>query len=140
MRLFILFILINTSLLCQDNSQDSTQTIDTCKILIPQFVRSSCPPVNGYPIKYNCNPDTFLLKIFNRWGNLVFETENIDILLDECRDQTRKNQEKLPQGTYFYILKPLKLDKLETFLGSNLSFVITALGIISGVLIPKYSV
>lgn len=38
------------------------------------------------------------LKIYNRWGNMVFETENPDILWDG----TDQNGNAVTQGTYFY--------------------------------------
>ena len=41
------------------------------------------------------------IQIFNRYGNLVFETTNM--VQDEVWDGTRKN-EQVPDGTYYYIL------------------------------------
>ena len=46
-----------------------------------------------------CFVERVSLKIFNRWGQLVFETENPSI----DWDGTNLNGEALPSGTYFYI-------------------------------------
>jgi gliding motility-associated-like protein len=40
------------------------------------------------------------LEIFNRWGNLVYESENYDNTWDG-----KRNGEDLPGGVYFYIIK-----------------------------------
>lgn len=45
-----------------------------------------------------CFIDHIDLKVFNRWGNLVFETQDADINWDGT-DQSGK---KLPDGSYFY--------------------------------------
>ncbi len=56
-----------------------------------------------------CYPDNSI-KIFNRWGVLVFEREHYDNInnafkgISEGRVTVEKSQE-LPVGTYFYILK-----------------------------------
>ncbi|WP_420460791.1 gliding motility-associated C-terminal domain-containing protein [Neolewinella sp.] len=46
-----------------------------------------------------CFVEQVSLKIFNRWGQLVFETENPGI----DWDGTNLNGEALPSGTYYYI-------------------------------------
>lgn len=85
-------------------SQDENKIIDSCFIRMPQTINSSCPPAGGDRIRYNCIPDTFNLKIFSRWGDLVFETTEIDIILDELIDQSdTTGNNKLPQGIYYYI-------------------------------------
>jgi len=40
------------------------------------------------------------IKIFNRWGNLLFETENPDI---EWDGRNQNNNAECSEGTYFYI-------------------------------------
>ncbi|MCB0526657.1 MAG: gliding motility-associated C-terminal domain-containing protein [Saprospiraceae bacterium] len=51
-------------------------------------------------------PDTRAnqLKIYNRWGDMVFEARNYDNLNNKFVGLNR-NGNKLPSGTYFYILK-----------------------------------
>ncbi|MEL0645764.1 gliding motility-associated C-terminal domain-containing protein, partial [Olleya sp. Ti.3.14] len=46
-------------------------------------------------------------QIFNRWGRIVYETENYDNTFNGVSNKTEVgNQgEKLPVGTYFYVLK-----------------------------------
>lgn len=82
---------------------------DSCQLRIRQSINSSCPPARGDRIQYNCKPDSFSLKIFNRFGNLVFETDDIDVRLDEIvnnkeKTQNRKIKGTLPSGVYFYII------------------------------------
>lgn len=51
------------------------------------------------------------LKIFNRWGNLVFESNNYDSKKDGWRGNARAGgstitgNTKLPHGTYYYIIE-----------------------------------
>jgi hypothetical protein len=59
------------------------------------------------------------VKIFNRWGVLVFEIDDYDNIdksfkgISEGR-VTIKQKEKLPSGTYFYIIKyPLIIDSIS---------------------------
>ena len=51
-------------------------------------------------------PDTKenTLRIFNRWGDVVFEARNYDNTTNTFTGLTN-NGEKLPSGTYFYILE-----------------------------------
>ncbi|MFN5072808.1 MAG: CARDB domain-containing protein [Cyclobacteriaceae bacterium] len=44
------------------------------------------------------------LKIFNRWGDLVFEARNYDNITNRFTGVSRKG-EQLPVGTYFYVLE-----------------------------------
>jgi gliding motility-associated-like protein len=44
------------------------------------------------------------LKIYNRWGDLVFETTNYDNVTNPFKGQTNNGKE-LPSGNYFYILE-----------------------------------
>jgi gliding motility-associated-like protein len=57
------------------------------------------------------------LTIFNRWGNIVFETDNYT---NDWQGTTNVNLtlggELLPTGTYFYILD-LKQEDMEIFKG-----------------------
>ncbi|WP_292947218.1 gliding motility-associated C-terminal domain-containing protein [Olleya sp. UBA1516] len=47
------------------------------------------------------------LQIFNRWGRIVYETENYDNTFNGVSNKTvvGNQGEKLPVGTYFYVLK-----------------------------------
>lgn len=101
MKIIISFFLTISSLLVFSQNENNT---DTCYIRLPQVINSSCPPAGGDKIRYNCIPDTFKLKLFNRWGNLVFETHDINISLDKIKIQSDSIKNiRLPQGTYFYI-------------------------------------
>jgi gliding motility-associated-like protein len=44
------------------------------------------------------------LKIYNRWGDMVFEARDYDNLNNKFTG-LNKNGDKLPSGTYFYLLK-----------------------------------
>lgn len=46
------------------------------------------------------NLESFSMKIFNRWGALIFETNSFDLGWDG-----EKNGKKVSEGTYFYIIE-----------------------------------
>lgn len=55
---------------------------------------------NTFVIKTNRQPESFNLKIFNRWGNQLFETANIE----NQWDGKYKNKD-CSDGVYYYILE-----------------------------------
>lgn len=48
------------------------------------------------------------MKIFNRWGNLIFQTEDPEINWDGTN---QKNGDPLPDATYFYVCKVFQQDQ-----------------------------
>ncbi len=50
--------------------------------------------------------ENYLLKIYNRWGQLIFETDNIQL----SWNGTHKGKE-VPQGVYFYVLTGSKINR-----------------------------
>ena len=52
-----------------------------------------------YPFPYT-SVEKVEMTIFNRWGNIVYETQDPDINWDG-RDY--KNNSECPEGTYFYV-------------------------------------
>ena len=74
------------------------------EVFIPNiFTPNSDPLNNTYCIDgFLDGCDEFELWIYNRWGELVFNTTD----MNECWDGTVSNSSKPhPPGTYFYILE-----------------------------------
>lgn len=59
-----------------------------------QFQSTTCPPYK--------NVKSVELKIFNRWGNLVFETTNKDVLWD---GKNKDSKGECADGVYYYTCK-----------------------------------
>ena len=59
-----------------------TQEADTCWIDIPKNVTEVCDVSYGksydFYTKTNCPVDSFNILIFNRWGEILFENQDID--------------------------------------------------------------
>jgi gliding motility-associated-like protein len=95
--------------------------MDTLRVVIPQ---GDCPANIYLPTAFSPNDDgrndlfealgpdieTVSLKIFNRWGGLVFEGNGANSAWDG-----RIAGEDAPGGTYVYILEYLNLRSLESF-------------------------
>ncbi|PSR04883.1 MAG: hypothetical protein BRD50_02570 [Bacteroidetes bacterium SW_11_45_7] len=54
------------------------------------------------------NYDDFEIRIYNRWGNLVYQSDNYQ----NDWDGTSSNGEELPDGTYYYVIRFDGSDKL----------------------------
>jgi gliding motility-associated-like protein len=50
---------------------------------------------------------SYSIKIYNRWGSLIFETEKPDFVWDGITSAGTKAQE----GTYYYVLKNSTVSK-----------------------------
>jgi gliding motility-associated-like protein len=87
---------------CGDSYYDEvTVEIVPCDIEIPNIITPNGDGINDAFVIKNLQYHTnTILKIFNRWGNLVYETENYD---NNWRG-TKNNGTGLSEGTYFYIL------------------------------------
>ncbi|MDG1159106.1 MAG: gliding motility-associated C-terminal domain-containing protein [Flavobacteriales bacterium] len=101
-------------------SVSSTQGCETT-ILVDTSVPSDLQPCFGDP--YNLitpngdgendtwtaeqlPPDDYAFRVWNRWGDVMFETANFDV--DLGWDGSTSNGEQLPVGAYFYELKGSK--------------------------------
>ncbi len=61
------------------------------------------------PVAAGVDPARFNLKIFNRWGEMVFETNS----LNTPWDGTLKNGKDAPQGNYIWISKFFDIQGME---------------------------
>uniref|UniRef100_UPI002613B482 gliding motility-associated C-terminal domain-containing protein n=1 Tax=uncultured Tenacibaculum sp. TaxID=174713 RepID=UPI002613B482 len=93
------------------NASTFTQQVDVfCPVNVYNGISFNNDGVNDIFLLEGIECYTNTVKIFNRWGVLVFETENYDNVtnvfrgVSEGRLTIAKN-EKLPTGTYFYIIK-----------------------------------
>ena len=101
MKLFITICLLFISVVSL--SQNEIKKTDSCFIRIEKHLNSSCPPAHENWVYYNCKPDSFEFKLYNRFGNLVFETNDIHTNWNG-ETNTLGDKNNLPQGTYFYTL------------------------------------
>ncbi|MGE0562735.1 MAG: gliding motility-associated C-terminal domain-containing protein [Flavobacteriales bacterium] len=111
------------------NGTDSTHfanyiTVDSCLVSTPTVV---IEPVVVIPNVFSPNVDgqndlfkvtgigikTVAMKIYNRWGQVVFES----IQVNDAWDGRTNSGVKVPEGTYFYIID-VETDKKETFTGT----------------------
>lgn len=76
--------------------------VDTCSLyVLPNVFTPNNDGINDYwtPFPYDF-VEQIDLTVFNRWGNIVYKTENPDIMWDGKHFQT--NQEVV-EGAYFYV-------------------------------------
>lgn len=74
----------------------------TCKVYLPNAFSPNDDGINDtFKAEFGvCKPSTFEMKIFNRWGRMVYSTESID----ESWDGKAKG-DKLPSDLYAYYIK-----------------------------------
>jgi gliding motility-associated-like protein len=99
-------LIVNGGTLCADSVTKEVSTANAAKreILIPNVFTPENDGLNDvYCVDgFLDGCDEFKLWIYNRWGELVFKTED----MNECWDGTvDKSTELHPAGTYFYILE-----------------------------------
>lgn len=85
-----------------------SQTVLVESNSICSFANVFTPNGDGMNDKFDVNCDKIVeynIVIFNRWGNKLFESNDID----NPWDGTNKGKE-VPEGTYFFIIKAIGLD------------------------------
>ncbi len=96
---------VNPGTLCADSIKKTINTNDPGNrdLLIPNVFTPNSDGFNDlYCLDgFTKNCDEIVLRIYNRWGELVFKTKDIE----ECWDGSVLNRSRQhPPGTYFYIL------------------------------------
>lgn len=98
-------LVVNPGTLCEDSITQIITTADAAsrEILIPNVFTPNDDGLNDeYCIEgYLDGCDAFDLRIYNRWGERVFHSENVN----DCWDGKVEGKDAYhPSGTYFYIL------------------------------------
>ncbi|MEZ4880608.1 MAG: PKD domain-containing protein [Chitinophagales bacterium] len=92
--------------------EDTLQLNLDCDVAIPNAFSPNLDGVNDYFNLINSGSvETFKLQVFNRWGELLFETDSYN----KPWDGTYKNQD-VPVDSYVYIVKGIKKDTKNFFL------------------------
>jgi gliding motility-associated-like protein len=95
----ILLILLFSSLSAfgQTYQDDCLDSLD-----IPAAITPNEDRINEYLfINFPCPPEKFEYAIYNRWGSLIYITEDFKFQWDGSKEDGDDVQE----GTYFYVLK-----------------------------------
>ena len=89
-----------------------------CETFVPEFFSPNGDGVNdGFEIKNIENYPNNQLKIFNRWGNLVYQKDGyLNEFVGFANVGDAAGKEKLPAGTYYVILV-YGDEKTETYNG-----------------------
>ncbi|MFT5724012.1 MAG: gliding motility-associated-like protein [Bacteroidia bacterium] len=99
-------LIVNQGTLCADSITKEVSTANAAQrdIFVPNIFTPTVDALNEtYCIEgFLDGCDEFKLWIYNRWGELVFKTED----MNECWDGTVSQSTAIhPAGTYFYILE-----------------------------------
>lgn len=105
MKIVLCFFLFTSQIIY---SQDTTA--DSCSFYIPNNyapdgTQSKDHIREGWEIVSDCEFEDFDLKVFNRWGELIFESEAIYDRWFPDRD--------IADGTYFYKIDALSIDGIK---------------------------
>jgi hypothetical protein len=70
---------------------------DTCSVLLPKSISRHNEP-NDFTLEFNCKTVKFKFVIYNRWGQEIFKTEQIESKVINW------DRSKLASGAYVYII------------------------------------
>jgi gliding motility-associated-like protein len=81
----------------------------SCTVFVPSaFTPNGDQLNNRFEVVYNCDFTSYQLQIFNRWGELIYETTNPRASWDGT-----SNGNALPNGKYLYLLKYRAMNNTE---------------------------
>ncbi len=89
-----------------NDCEELTQTFEVteceqCNVYTPNAISPNGDGINDYfQLFSSCSVESYQLKVFNRWGDFIYETQNID----DQWDGTYKNQ-KVNTGVYVYFIQ-----------------------------------
>lgn len=84
-------------------TSDAILVYNQCKLLVPNVITMNGDGVNDYFVIHNRGDyEVVSLKIFNRWGNLVYENEDYQ---DDWYGLDRSGK-PLTEGVYYYLVTP----------------------------------
>ena len=111
----ILLIVINKSSGCKDTIIKTIQITDNTNVYIPNAFYPNTDGLNDYFFPISRNYDEITMRIFNRWGELLFETNHFSPGWDG------KYQDHIcPQDVYMYaiVLRNSGNNKVKYFSGT----------------------
>lgn len=79
-----------------------TDTLDLDSLFIPNVFSPNDDGANDYFEIIAVGYKSYLLKIYNRWGELIFLSDDPRKLWD---GKSETNQKEVPEGTYYYIFE-----------------------------------
>ncbi|MCE3226052.1 MAG: hypothetical protein K0S32_603 [Bacteroidetes bacterium] len=116
----VLFVLLNSlssfSQTVKEALPQDTIIKDSCEVLIPDYFHAHGDCVNDQFCVYGKCIKEMDLKIFDRWGTLIFESND----QKKCWGGTTKGK-ACPPGTYFYVLHALLFTTKEIEMKGNIS-------------------
>lgn len=94
-------LIVNTSEGCKDSTIQDVLVYDLPDpvLFIPNAFTPNGDGVNDNFIVKHTEYFPFLIQIFNRWGELIYESSNLDFKWDGSY-----NGETVPSGSYYYII------------------------------------
>ncbi|MGB3590854.1 MAG: gliding motility-associated C-terminal domain-containing protein [Nonlabens sp.] len=88
------------------NTSQFTITVESCDLILPQGISPNGDGTNEFLDIVNIQQfNNFELKVFNRYGSLVYETQAASYLPFAGVSNTGSSDNLLPVGTYFYTIK-----------------------------------
>lgn len=102
--IYCITLFVTNSAKCADTTSDCI-TVEADKIIIPNVFTPNDDGDNDFFVMKNLQPGVAPIKIYNRWGKIVFESSGYN------NDWNGKN---VNDGVYYYILENLKDEKKYT--------------------------
>ena len=103
------------------SATDSVNVTDDCMLALPNVFTPNGDGVNDYfnPRDFLQGLKTFSMTIYNRWGQVVFQTDNIE----GSGWDGKYNNELQPQGVYIYIITATFKDGQQQNKQGNLTLI-----------------
>ncbi len=77
---------------------------EQCRVVVPNIITPNNDNVNDlFVIRNNGDYDRIKVQIYNRWGNLIFESNDYQ----DNWDGTHRNGKPVTEGVYFYTVTPM---------------------------------
>jgi gliding motility-associated-like protein len=108
---------------CYDVADVNVLINEELNFFIPNLFTPNNDESNDFFLMYGngINEDNFNFTIYNRWGEIVFETTDVNKMLTEGWDGT-SNEQQQPVGTYVWVMTGFQDDNDNTplqFAGKN---------------------
>ncbi len=120
-KVYRVLLIVQNALGCSDTAADPVDVLKSCYIAVPSAFTPNGDGVNDYLYPLNAyNADNLDFKVYNRYGQLVFETRDWDLEMG-CG---RLGGQPQPAGSYVWTLQYTDRDTGKTLVLKGVSILI----------------